>query len=375
MSMDYLNVRRIVAASGLGTGVAGLRLDGGGLAYSPEIALMEFDFRGFQDRRMRPEDFPWDRVLMVAPVVIVLVMAVLLMMRSVYTVDPDEKAVVLRFGKYHQTMGPGLQFCIPLVDRVEHVSVRERSLRLPFGKGSERPRGETEEQLQEQSLMLTGDLNAARVEWTIQWNVTDEPQQFLFRFHLEDDPEYPQEIIKTVAQSVMNRLVGDYSIDEVLTIGREDIQKKALQQTQETLTGYDCGVEIVDLQMQQVNPPITVQPAFDAVNTSIQRKDELINEANEERFQLLPEARAEKNKLINEAQGYANRRRSETDGEIEALRAQFREYKLAPEETRQRLYLEAMEAIFGSVESKVIVDTDLQGNVLPLLPLDQGAKP
>lgn len=335
---------------------------------------MEFDFRGFQDRRMRPEDFPWDRILMVAPLVIVLVMVVLLMIQSVYTVNPDEKAVVLRFGKYHQTMGPGLQFCIPLVDRVELVSVRERSLLLPFGEGADRPR-DSEEELQEKSLVLTGDLNAARVEWTVQWNVTAEPQQFLFRFHQEDDPEYPQEIIKTVAQSVMNRLVGDYSIDEVLTVGRKEIEGKALDQTQEILTGYDCGVEIVALQMQQVNPPLSVKPAFDAVNTSIQHKDELINEANQERFKLLPEAQAEKNKLVNEAQGYANRRRSETDGEIEALRAQFSEYKLAPEETRQRLYLEALEEIFGSVESKVIVDADLQGSVLPLLQLEQGAKP
>lgn len=335
---------------------------------------MEFEFRGFQDRRMRPEDLPWDRILMIAPVVIVLVMAAYAIWNSVYTVNPDEKAVVMRFGKYHRTVGPGLQFCIPLVDRVEKVSVRERSLRLPFGKGADRPR-DSEEELQEKSLMLTGDLNAARVEWTVQWNVTDEPQQFLFRFHQEDTPDYPEEIIKTVSRSVMNRLIGDYSIDEVLTVGREEIQKKALEQTQQILTEYDCGVQIVDLQMQQVNPPLSVQPAFDAVNASIQRRDELVNEANEERFKLLPEARAEKNKLINEAQGYADRRRAETGGEIEALRAKFREYKQAPKETRQRLYLEAMEEVYGAVESKVIIDTELQGKILPLLPLDRGVTP
>jgi membrane protease subunit HflK len=335
---------------------------------------MEYDFRGRQSRRMGPDDVPWDRILLVAPLVIAVIIIGLLAYQSVYTVEPQEKAVVLRFGKYLKTVGPGLQFCIPLVDHVEFVSVKERSLRMPFGEGSDRPR-ESEEELQERSLMLTGDLNAARVEWTIQWNVTDEPQKFLFRFHQEGTPDYPQEIIKTVAQTVMNRLVGDYSIDEVLTVSREEIKGKALEETQRILSEYDCGVRIVDLQMQQVNPPLSVQPAFDAVNTSIQRKDELVNEANQERFKLLPQARAEKNKLVKEADGYADRRRAETDGEIAALEAKFREYQRYPEETRQRLYLEAMEEVFGSVDSKVIVDTELQGEILPILPLEQGAKP
>jgi len=336
---------------------------------------MEFDFRGFQERGVRREDIPWDRILIVTPLVILLVMALYLVVRSAYTVGPDEKAVVLRFGKFHKIVGPGLQFCIPVVDAVEHVSVRERRLRLPFGIGQDRPTGRSEESLQEETLMLTGGLNAARVEWTIQWNVTDDPRQFLFRFHRQDDPEYPQEILKTVSQSVMNRLIGDYSIDEVLTVGREEIKNKASQQIQEILAEYDCGVEIVDLQMQQVNPPISVQPAFDAVNISIQHKDELVNEANEQRFELLPRARAERNKLIREAEGYADRRRAETDGEIKALRATYGEYKEAPAETRQRLYLEAMEEIFGAVESKVIIDADLEGKMLPILPLEQGAKP
>ena len=335
---------------------------------------MEFDFRGRQDRRMRPEDVPWDRILLVAPVVIVVLTVVLLAYQSVYTVEPDEKAVVLRLGKFHRTQGPGLHMCLPVIDEVELVSVRERSLRLPFGTGPDRPRA-SEEELQEGSLMLTGDLNAARVEWTVQWNVTEDPQQFLFRFHQRDNPEYPQDIIKTVAQSVMNRLIGDYSIDEVLTVGREEIKQKALEQTQAALTAYDCGVEIVDLQMQQVNPPLSVQPAFDGVVTAIQRRDQLVNEANQEAFKLLPQARAEKDKLIKEARGYADRRRAETDGEIAALKAKFREYEKCPEETRQRLYLESMEEIFAAVESMMIVDSDLQGKMLPLLPLEQGAKP
>ncbi|MFH1268776.1 MAG: FtsH protease activity modulator HflK [Planctomycetota bacterium] len=332
---------------------------------------MEFDFRGFQDRCLRPEDLPWDRILMIAPVVIVLAMAALAMWNSVYTVEPNEKAVVMRFGKFHPPIvEPGLRFCIPLVDTVLKVGVQERGSRLPYGTDSGRPRGAPEEE----ALMLTGDLNAAAVEWTIQWKVS-EPDQYLFRFYREDDPKYAEKVIQTVAETVMNRLVGDYSIDEVLTEKRGELALKAREATQEILDKYSCGVRIRDLQMQRVSPPEKVRTAFDEVNASIQKKDQLENEANKERNQLLPTAYAEQDKLIKEAEGYAERRRAETEGEIAALKAKFREYRKFPEETRQRLYLEAMEEVFGTVESKVIVDTDLQGKILPLLPLDQGAKP
>jgi len=228
---------------------------------------MEFDFRGSQGRRIRPEDLPWNRILMIAPVVIVLVMAVLAVVNSVYTVKTHERAVVMRFGGYHKTVEPGLQFRIPLVDQVLKVSVEERSLRLPFGTGPSRPRNISEEE----TLMLTADLNAAVVEWTVQWKVV-EPQDYLFRFYREDDPQYPEQVITTVAQTVMNRLVGDYSMGEVLTEKRGVIAGEAQDATQEILDGDSCGVLIRDLQMQRVTPPEKVRPAFEQVNASIQKK-------------------------------------------------------------------------------------------------------
>lgn len=332
---------------------------------------MEFEFRGKQDRRMGPEDVPWDRILLVAPLVIVLVMVVLLVYGSVYTVEPHEKAVVMRFGKFREPLvEPGLRFRIPLVDTVLKVSVQENGLRLPFGTDRGRPREATEEE----TLMLTGDLNAAVVEWTVQWKVT-EPDKFLFRFYREDDPQYPEKVIMTVAQTVMNRLVGDYSIDEVLTEKRGELAGKARQATQSMLDQYDCGVLIRDLQMQRVSPPEKVRPAFDEVNASIQKREQLLYEGRKEQNRLVPQAEAEKDKLIREAEGYRERRLAEARGEVDALLAKFEQYKEAPEETRQRLYLEAMEEIFGAVESKVIVDADLQGKILPLLPLEQGAAP
>ena len=330
---------------------------------------MEFEFRGFRDRSGRDAEVPWDRILAIAPLVVLVLLILFLGTKSVYTVQAHEKAVVLRFGEYHATVDPGLRFCIPLVDQVLKVSVEEHSLRLPFGAGASRPGGASEEE----TLTLTADLNAASVEWTIQWKATD-PYQFLIKFHRQNDPAYVEQVITTVAQAVMNRLVGDYSIDEVLTEKRGAIAAEAREETQRILDNYASGIGISDLQMQRVTPPARVKPAFDEVNASIQRRDKLENEAMKERNQLLPKAYAEKDKLINEAKGYADRRRAEAEGEIEALLAKYHAYERAPDATRQRLYIEAMQEILGQVESKVIVDSELQG-ILPLLPLDQGAKP
>lgn len=331
---------------------------------------MEYPFSSQRGGPGRPNEVPWDRILVLIPVAILVIVALVLATDSFYTVEAHEKAVVMRFGKYTKTVLPGLWFKIPMVDQVLKVSVEEHSLRLPYGAGAARPQAASEEE----TLMLTGDLNAASVEWTVQWKVID-PYQYSIRFYHADDGEYAERVITTVAQTVMNRLVGDYSIDEVLTEKRGQIGEQARQATQEILDAYQCGIGIRDLQMQRVTPPDKVRPAFDQVNASIQQRDKLENEANKIRNELLPKAYAEKDKLIREAEGYADRRRAEAEGEIKALLATYRAYEKAPEETRQRLYLEAMEEILNTVESKVIVDSGLRGQILPLLQLhEEGAR-
>jgi membrane protease subunit HflK len=227
---------------------------------------------------------------------------------------------------------------------------------------------------EEESLMLTGDLDAVLVEWTIQWQVTD-PYRYSIKFFRESEPDYPERVLTTVAQTVMNRLVGDYSIDEVLTESRGEIGDLARQSTQEILDNYSCGIGIRDLQMQRTTPPSKVQPAYEQVNASEQQRAKLKNEADKERNQLLPSAEAEKDQLINQALGYAKRREAEATGEINALLDKYRAYQNAPDVTRERLYIEAMEEILGQVESKVIIDDELPGKLLPLLPLEQGARP
>jgi membrane protease subunit HflK len=294
-----------------------------------------------------------------------------LAMDGFYTVRENENAVVLRFGKYHSTTSPGFHLKLPLADEVIKVNVtEERRIRLPFGVSDER----RDQFSEETTLMLTGDLNAASVEWTLQWRVQD-PKQKVLSFYDPNNPEsdaYLERVLIMAARSVMNRLVGDYSIDEVLTEKRPEIRLAARDATQETLDQYECGVIITDLQMQRVRPPSKVRPAFDAVNSAIQRRDQLENEANKERNKLIPVARADADKLVREAEGYAARRIAETQGEIKALRAKFKAYGEAPEVTRQRLYLEAMSNVLGNVDKKIIIDSKLQ-QVLPLLPLQKEA--
>jgi len=293
-----------------------------------------------------------------------------LVMNAFYTVQENENAIVLRFGKYYSTTQPGFHFCVPFVDEILKVNVtEERRLRLPLGVDSQFSSTSSDEA----SLMLTGDLNAASVEWTVQWRISD-PQQKLFSFYDPRDPEgdeYLEQVVIMASLSVMNRLVGDYSIDEVLTEKRPEIRIAARDATQQTLDRYACGVTITDLQMQRVRPPAKVRPAFDAVNSSIQQRDRLENEANKERNQLIPESRAQSDKKVREAEGYAARRRAEVDGEIEALRAKFAAYSKAPEVTRKRLYLDAMQNVLNNVDHKMIIDSDLN-HVLPLLQLQQG---
>jgi membrane protease subunit HflK len=244
-------------------------------------------------------------------------------------------------------------------------------IRMPFGLADDRQGGRTNE---EDVLMLTGDLNAAAVEWTVQWQVSD-PQQYLFTFHTDiaEQEDFLQYIITVVGRTVMNRLVGDYSIDEVLTGARMEIREAAREATQAMLDKYECGIRITDLQLQRVTPPGKVAPSFSAIQEAVQTKTKLENEANKEKNTLLPKARAQRDKLIREAEGYAARRRSEVKGEIDALMVQYEQFAKAPEETRQRLYLESLQKVFSNVENKTIIDSDLQ-QLLPLLNLSEGSK-
>jgi modulator of FtsH protease HflK len=312
----------------------------------------------------------WQRYLPLFPWIIAAILALWLMSDVSYTVRPYQQAVVLRFGRYHATTTPGLHFKLPLADQVLKVSIEEHGLRLPSGRPSHTEDVSTQQrQSEDDTLMLTGDLNTAAVEWTVQWRVSD-PAQFLFRFPQDEGDRFAEGLLTTVARTVMNQMVGDYSFDEVIGAKRSDIANQARKDAQRILDAYACGITVTALQMQRVIPPDRVKPAFDKVNASIQEKQRLENEAEATRNKLLPEARASRDKMIREAEGYASRRRAEAQGEIEALLAKYHAYQRAPELTRQRLYLEAMQEVLQGIKDKTIIDADLK-QLLPLLNLDQ----
>jgi membrane protease subunit HflK len=300
-------------------------------------------------------------------------------MSGSYSVAAHEQAVVLRFGKYLRTDGPGLHFKMPWIDARYIVDQGERSLRLPhsqheFGANKQQANGSMEDQ--EDKLILTGDLYAAVVEWNVFWRVS-EPKEYLFNFN--GDSGRVSDVIVAVSRSVMHRAVGDYSAEELLTGKREEITQIALRELSERLTEFGSGISITDLQMQRVTPPDRVKHAFDDVNASIQQRDQLVNEAYRERNQLIPSAEAMRDRLVREAEGYASRELAETQGEISALLAKYESYKLAPDVTRKRMYIEMMEKVIKQSGPKMILDSGINSptpyiNVSPgaMLPSLQG---
>ena len=236
--------------------------------------------------------------------------------------------------------------------------------------------------------MLTGDLNLGHVEWIVQYRVKD-PINFLFKVGSTErinrrslpsgtssdvNPAVP-DTISDISESVMRKLVGDSSIDSVLTIGRERLAKDAERLIQEELDSFEAGVEIITVKLQTTSPPTdAVQDAFQEVNRARQKKEQVVNEALGERNFKIPAARGARDRAIAEAEGYQNRVILQTMGEVNAFLAQLAEYEKAPDVTRRRLYLEAMEEVLAKVGRKIIIDESVRG-VVPLLNLDQGGPP
>lgn len=314
------------------------------------------------------DDFSPAKVATVFLLIAGLFLVVFVAWSGFFTVKEYEQAVVLRFGEYNRTVGPGLQFKFPGAEERILVDVSEKSMRLPMGNAEVNTNvvgANHDDDDKNQSLILTGDLYAAIVEWNVFWRVS-EPKKFIFSFN----EDHVQRAIIAVSRSTMHRIVGDYSADEILTGKREEIALAALKEMKKAIEPFDAGIDITDLQLQRVTPPEVVKPSFDSVNASIQQRDQLVNEARKERNKLIPLARAQSDKLIREAEGYGARRLAEAEGEITALLAKYESYRLAPEVTRQRMYLETMEKIFSADGEKIILDESLKG-MLPVLDLNK----
>lgn len=303
-------------------------------------------------------------------VLLLLALALLFSVRTspAYQVEADEVAVVLRFGEVSGLpRQPGLRWKIPFgVDQVVRVPVR-RQLKEEFGFRTQRADVRSQyasRGYENEANMLTADLNAVVVNWVVQFRIVD-PVQYLFRVRNAN------ETFRDMSEAVMREVVGDRTVNEVLTVGREEVRQVVFEQLQELSDLYEIGIQVDQVVLQDVTPPEPVQPAFNEVNQAEQEKSQLISEAQSEYNKVVPRARGEAKQTILEAEGYALDRINRAEGEAARFSALYNEYRKAPEVTRQRIYLETMRQILPKVGRKVVVDDDA-GGVLPLLNLDGG---
>ncbi len=290
------------------------------------------------------------------------VLAVYGVLTSFFTVPQDSVALVQRFGAYNRTVEPGLHFRLPLgVERVTRVPV-ERVIKEEFGFRTVSAGVKTEYSGQDhssESLMLTGDLNIADVEWVVQYKIKD-PYQYVFRVRNVEDT------FRDLSEAVTTRLVGDRSVNEVITEGRSEIAVQVQTELQEMLDLYETGVDVVTVQLQDVNPPGPVKDSFNEVNEAKQEQERITNEAWEAYNKAIPEAQGKAKRQVAEAEGYATDRVNRSLGDAERFRAVYAEYKLAPEVTRRRMYLETMGVVLPRVDGKVVIDEDID-NLLPMM--------
>ncbi len=308
-----------------------------------------------------PKGFPQIPIRTIG-IVIVVLLSVVLVLSSFYTVGPEEVGVVLRFGKFVESTPPGLHFKIPFgIDRVGKVAT-QRQFKEEFGfrtlDAAVRSRFE---QRQDESLMLTGDLNSALVEWVVQYRIVD-PEKYLFRVRGVVDT------LRDMSEAVMREVVGDRTVNEVLTVGRQEIADLVEQKIQRLCDEYETGITIEQVVLQNVNPPDQVKDSFNEVNRAQQEKETLINQAQSSYNQVIPRASGEALKTIETAEGYALDRVNRAQGDATRFEAVYRAYRAAPEVTRQRMYLETMSRILPRMGRKIIIDDELEG-LLPLLNL------
>lgn len=302
--------------------------------------------------------------------IIVAVIVVILLVGSVYQVSPEEIGVILRFGKFARTSDPGLHFKLPLgIELLTRVPV-QRQLKLEFGFRTTRPGIRSEfkvtPETTKESVMLTGDLNVVDVEWIVQYKIKD---AFKFLFRLRN----VEETFRGMNEAVVRKIVGDHSVDEVITVGRARIADEAKVELQSLCDLYENGIDVNQIILQDVNPPDPVKPSFNEVNESLQEKERKINEAWSEYNQEIPKASGEAEQAIRGAEGYATERVNRSRGDAALFESVYKEYAKAPAVTRRRLYLETLNEILPKIRKKFIID-EKQKNFLPLLNLGEEVK-
>ncbi len=289
------------------------------------------------------------------------ILGIILLWMMFFQVRPEEVGVITRFGKYVRTEEAGLHIKFPVIERLYKVAV-ERQQKEEFGfrttatgiKSQYTKSGTSDE-----SLMLTGDLNLADVEWVVQYRI-DDAYKFLFKVR------EPVATMRDISEASMRQVVGDRTVNEVLTVGRAEISVSVQEEIQRLCEEYSLGIKIEQVVLQDVNPPDPVKDAFNAVNQAQQEKETLINQARSEYNKIIPKAKGQAEETIQKAEGYAAERINNALGEATRFNALYKEYVKAPEVTKRRIYLETMGSVLPKLGHKIITD-ESGNNILPLL--------
>ncbi|WP_209330985.1 FtsH protease activity modulator HflK [Lunatimonas salinarum] len=283
---------------------------------------------------------------------------------SIKTVGPEEEGVVIQLGEYNRTLQPGLAFIIPFMESIYKIPV-QRQLKQEFGFRTSNAAERSEYSktgFLDESMMLTGDLNLTDVEWVIQYRIIDS-YKFLFRVR------NAEKTLRDMSEAAMRKIVGDRTVNEVLTVGRQEIASSVEVLLQEMCDEYENGIRIDQVVLQDVNPPEPVKPSFNAVNEAQQERETLINQAEAEYNRVIPRARGEATETIQLAEAYALNRVNRARGEANRFNSVYEAYIKAPEVTKQRIYLETIERVLPKLRNKIITD-EKGSSVLPLLNLN-----
>lgn len=318
------------------------------------------------DSKVIFEGFPGSMPVSPLAILVILVAAVGATM-SFYTINADSEGVVLRFGKYIDKVPSGLHAKLPFgIDNVIEVPT-QRQQKLEFGfttPGFTNPDQSSSEPALEKS-MVSGDLNSALVEWIVQYRITD-PEKYLF------DVRGPAQTLRDLSEATMREVVGDRTIDEIITIGRQEIEETVQRRISELAEHYRLGVSINQVQLKNVNPPEMVQPSFNEVNRAQQDRENAINLANGEYNKAVPRARGEADQRIRAAEGYRFKRINEAEGDVTAFNQVLEQYLKSPEVTRTRIHLETLGDVLPKARQQIIVDDTIQ-QILPMLPFPSTA--
>jgi modulator of FtsH protease HflK len=320
----------------------------------------DFDFSEFKFPKFQIRGVRWIGIGIIG---------ILFLLTFFYSVGTEEVGVIQRFGAYQRTVPSGLHLKMPFgIETVTKVPV-ERQLKEEFGFRTKVAGVRTvydTKSFREEKLMLTGDLNASDVEWIVQYRVAD-PYKFLFKVR------NATKTFRDINEALMREVIGDRSVNEVLTVGRVEIANEVARKLQALCDEYETGIKVDQIVLQDVNPPEPVKPAFNEVNEAQQEREKLINQARSEYNKVIPKAKGDAARIIEEAKGYAIERVNQSRGEATKFSAIYREYSKAPEVTQQRIYLETMGEVLSKVGRKIITDKETTG-ILPLFQIEKEGK-